>query len=350
MTNQFTHYNTERLRSIPITRVASQFGELKKHGSTFMALCPWHDDHHPSLSLVEKTGQNYCHCFSCGQGGDTIRYVEAAMNTDFIGACEWLSKQYGILTSSDKAFVPTSHRNTEQQANDNKPLDYIPTEMMEELVSVENSLCHCLLHWFHPEAVKWVVEEYRLGCYTMSQRDDVTIFPDIDRQGRVCDIKVQCYDVDPQSPKFGRSIKGRCYMLAKIWQRDGKLPLHGNYKAKCLFGEHLLPQNPARTIALVESPKNAVVGALEYPQMLWLAVGNKTTLQRKYLEPLRNRDVIVIPDRDAIPDWTKTINQMKDLANFTVSDFCLRVAPDDQPKYDIADYIIDQHRRTPQIP
>ena len=30
---------------------------------------------------------------------------------------------------------------------------------------------------------------------------------------------------------------------------------------------------------------------------------------------------------------------MADLANFTVSDFCRRMAPDDQPKFDIADYL-----------
>lgn len=62
-------------------------------------------------------------------------------------------------------------------------------------------------------------------------------------------------------------------------------------------------------------------------------------LQRRYLEPLRGCNVIVIPDADAIQDWTKAIVGMHDLANFTVSDFCLRHAPNGQPKFDIADYI-----------
>ena len=51
------------------------------------------------------------------------------------------------------------------------------------------------------------------------------------------------------------------------------------------------------------------------------------------------RNVIVMPDRDAIPKWKEQLSGMRDLANFTVSDFCERLAPENQPKFDIADYI-----------
>ena len=99
-------------------------------------------------------------------------------------------------------------------------------------------------------------------------------------------------------------------------------------------------------VALVESPKNALFGALAYPEMLWVATGNKTAIGPEELKPLRGRDVIVIPDRDAIGDWNAKINSMTWLANFTVSDFCERAAPDDNAKFDIADYL--QHQLWPQ--
>jgi hypothetical protein len=76
--------------------------------------------------------------------------------------------------------------------------------------------------------------------------------------------------------------------------------------------------------------------------MTWIAVGNKGMLKRDVLLPLRGRDVLVIPDCDAIEEWTQVILTMKDLANFTVSDFCRRQAPADQPKFDIADYLQQQ--------
>jgi hypothetical protein len=343
-TEGYIHYDVERMKALSIKRVASHFGTLKYSGTSCMALCPWHDDHHPSLSLVESAGKNYCHCFSCGKGGDVITYVMAALDVDFREACEWLSSKYGILTSDDKSFVPQKKQRSVEETDVIPPSDYIPMEMLEKLVTVENPLCQCLMHIFHPEAVKWVTEEYRLGCYTLSGDKEYTVFPNIDVEGHVCNLKVQPYDTDILSSRFAHSPKKSSYWLASIWKRHGKLPSNGQYHTHNLFGEHLLPLYPARTIALVESPKNAIVGALENPQMVWVATGNKLSLQRKYLEPLRGRDVIVIPDCDAVEEWKKTTLDMKDLANFTVSDFCQRVAPRGEPKYDIADYIINRRR------
>ena len=50
--------------------------------------------------------------------------------------------------------------------------------------------------------------------------------------------------------------------------------------------------------------------------------------------------MIVIPDRDAIGEWKDAIDGMADLANFSLSDVCERLAPDDEPKFDIADFIL----------
>ena len=95
-------------------------------------------------------------------------------------------------------------------------------------------------------------------------------------------------------------------------------------------------------MALVESPKNALFGAIAFPQLTWVAVGSKGMLKRNLLESLRGRDVMVFPDCDGVEEWTQTLKGMADLANFTVSDFCSRMAPEGQPKFDIADYM-QQH-------
>ena len=95
-------------------------------------------------------------------------------------------------------------------------------------------------------------------------------------------------------------------------------------------------------MALVESPKNALFGALAFPHLVWVAAGNKGMLKRGVLQPLQGRDVMVIPDCDAVGEWTVAISKMADLANFIVSDFCQRHAPEGQPKFDIADYLCQQ--------
>jgi hypothetical protein len=176
----------------------------------------------------------------------------------------------------------------------------------------------------------------------MNGQDDYTVFPNIDAQGRVCNLKVQHYDCDLDSDRFAHSDQGT-YWLGAIWGREGRLPKDAVFRSECLFGEHLLTRYPNTTVALVESPKNALFGSLVFPKLTWVAAGSKNLLKRKALKPLQGHDVIVIPDCDAIEEWTAIIKGMADLANFTVSDFCRKVAPTGQPKFDIADYLQEQN-------
>ena len=153
---------------------------------------------------------------------------------------------------------------------------------------------------------------------------------------------MQHYDADPQSARFCHSDQ-TAYWLGRIWTRQGRFPAGTEFRSDCLFGEHLLPRYPEGLVVLVESPKNALFGALQHQDLLWLATGSKGMLKRDVLQPLRGRNVIVIPDRDAIGEWKKALSGMQDLANFSVSDFCQRMAPPGDAKFDIADYIAHLH-------
>lgn len=338
MNPQHDLYDLDRLKAISISEVARRLGDdVRRVGSSHVTLCPWHDDHHPSLSLAETKGRNFCHCFSCGNGGDTIAFVQQHEGWTFQEACEWLSRQFGIGTTRSNVRMPKP-----KQRQAVKPATpaytYIPAEMLDELVSPENSLCRCLMHIFHPEAVKWLAEEYRLGCYSMNGLDDYTVFPSIDIRGRVCNLKVQHYCTMLGSPRFAHSDQ-TAYWLGSMWAREGRLPAGSEFRSDSLFGEHLLQSRPSSKVALVESPKNALFGALAFPNYTWLATGNKGNLKRESLKPLQGRDVVIFPDCDAIDVWTEKIRTMADIANFSVSDFCRRMAPQGQTKYDIADYL-----------
>jgi len=339
MNSRNEHYNTQRLREIPITEVARRLGDtLHRKGASHMTLCPWHDDHHPSLSLVEGTGRNYCHCFSCDQGGDVIAYVMQHQSWTFQEACQWLSAEFCISTLAIPSAPRPKPRPRTGTVKAEPQYTYIPIAMADGLLSTESSLCRCLMRMFRPEAVEWLVGEYLIGCYAMNGLDDYTVFPSIDSQGRVCNLKVQHYETDPTSPRFCHSDQ-TAYWLGKMWARQGRLPADAQFRSDCLFGEHLLPRYPDSVVALVESPKNALFGCLSQPQLLWVATGSKGMLKREVLQPLRGRDVIVIPDCDAVDEWAQTLKAMADLANFTVSDFCRRMAPEGQPKFDIADHL-----------
>lgn len=342
MNKTFEHFDTRRINAISITEVARRLGcNIRKKGTVYTTNCPWHDDQHPSLTLYERTNENRCHCFSCGKGGSVIDFVMQHEQWSFQEACRWLSSEFGISTQTDCHNIP---RPKPRPAV--KPAEpvytYIPMEMLDKLVSVQNSFCQCLMKMFHPSAVEWICGEYRLGCYSINETDDYTVFPNIDIKGRVCNLKVQHYDTNLESERFAHS-DGLCFWLGSRWAEDGVLPKDAQFNSSCLFGEHLLSRYPNSIVTLVESPKNALFGALEHPRLTWLATGSKNMLKREVLEPLRGRNVIVIPDCDAIESWSQALAGMQDLANFTVSDFCRRCAPENQPKYDIADYIQEQN-------
>ena len=76
----------QRLRELPIEGVAERAGlEVAHH----KALCPFHDDHHASLSF--NTRRNTFRCFVCEAHGGTIDLAMGCLNKGFREACEWLA-------------------------------------------------------------------------------------------------------------------------------------------------------------------------------------------------------------------------------------------------------------------
>ena len=79
------NYDLQKLRDLPIEGVAERLGmSVARH----KALCPFHDDHHASLSF--STRRNTFRCFACGAHGGTIDLVMKRLNMGFRDACRWL--------------------------------------------------------------------------------------------------------------------------------------------------------------------------------------------------------------------------------------------------------------------
>lgn len=350
-------FDTDRILAIPISDVVAEFDSLKRKGRHKVTHCPWHDDHKPSLVLYEDKGQNHCVCFVCGKGGDIVKYTMQQLGlTDsqhgFYEACQWLSSRFSIpLLDGDTAtcnITPKKAEPTEANQAD-LPLAYIPYQHVQSTITVINSLSVCINHLFGAETTKRVTDLYRLGIHRNRFHQDGTIFWSIDEQGRVHNGKVQCYCTDQRSPNFAKSYKEvPAYWLTNEMQRRGFVPEGHRLDIGGLFGAHLIGQEPEdKPIIIVESPKNAIFGAAAFPEYLWLAAGNKTALNPRVLQAIDGRSGVIYPDRDAIADWKETMHKLKELRNFEVSDFCEEFAPDaESTKYDIADYIVDECRRT----
>ena len=88
-----------------VTFYYSQGMELYGSGKWQKTLCPFHDDHHPSLSINTKNGA-FC-CFSCqAKGGDIVSFLMQRDGLDFISAVKalgaWTGNEYSTSGYSRK--------------------------------------------------------------------------------------------------------------------------------------------------------------------------------------------------------------------------------------------------------
>ncbi len=87
-----------------IVDVVSEHVSLKKKGREMVGLCPFHEDHTPSMS-VSPTKQIF-KCFACGAGGDVLKFVQMRENLSFPQAVERLAERAGIQLERTKRAQP----------------------------------------------------------------------------------------------------------------------------------------------------------------------------------------------------------------------------------------------------
>jgi DNA primase len=77
-----------------IVEVVSAHTDLRRQGARWVGLCPFHEERTPSFSVDQ--GEKLYHCFGCGVGGDTIKFVEEKEGLGFAEAVELLADRYGV--------------------------------------------------------------------------------------------------------------------------------------------------------------------------------------------------------------------------------------------------------------
>ncbi|MCH9610630.1 MAG: DNA primase [Chlamydiales bacterium] len=92
--------NTLKEKIDLIDVVSSQI-EVKRAGTAYKALCPFHDEKSPSFTL--KRGDSHYHCFGCGAHGDAIAFLMQLQGLTFREAVEMLAERFHIpLQEEDK--------------------------------------------------------------------------------------------------------------------------------------------------------------------------------------------------------------------------------------------------------
>lgn len=316
--SESTHYNIDHIKSIPILDVAAELGmKTYRSGSLYKTLCPWHSERNPSLKLYPSNQS--CVCFSCRKGGSVIDLCMAVQGVDMKTAIQQLGDRF--LKNNPSA----TERRTVRRRAEPATLHIRRDKMVQTLPASaysHNTLLAYLSTIYSPEEVVHTAHEYLVGTL----RNGSTIFWYMAFDGTVRSGKIMRYLPDGHRDKrtyipdgHGRSIFAPPVdWMHEYLKREGVLqdwsrePIDPDMKRiewetrTTLFGEHLLhdPSRRKLPVCIVESEKSAIIGALHNPDYLWLATGGVSFLREDRIASvqLQKRDIILIPDRDALYD------------------------------------------------
>ncbi len=157
ITIMITKDSIENLKShLDVVDIISQFIELKKSGANFKACCPFHGEDTPSF-VVSPQKQIY-HCFGCGVGGDSIKFVMEYEKLSYPEAIEKLASMTNVSLQYD---------------NDAKKVD------LSLITKINNHYQKLLV--YHPNAMDYLkqrgvssssIEKFEIG-YASSSQDTI---------------------------------------------------------------------------------------------------------------------------------------------------------------------------------
>ena len=183
-------FQLQKLRDLPIEGVAERLGlRVCRHKS----LCPFHDDHKPSLSF--SVSRNTFKCWACGEHGGTIDLAEKMLGKDFLEACRWLADEHNVIL-------------TEYKPSETKPAKPFDSSYYERF----------FLHPFlNAEARRFLFEERRLDprvvrwCRLTSWRDKQGIdwlqIPYYNMEGKLIGLQNRNLSLTPDPSPIERGEK-----------------------------------------------------------------------------------------------------------------------------------------------
>ena len=209
--------------------------------------------------------------------------------------------------------------------------------MLERCRSDELELCREMVSKYGLTEARMheAAERYRLG----RSKSGKPIYWMIDDLGIVCDGHIGDDDWSPSSWVSSLLASRFPPELASVIPP----PQH------CLFGLHLTSLHPECPVAIVESPRSAVILSALYPQRLWLATVYPANLSERLLAPLQGRPVMMFPPTDETMDhylaWLEVADQARRKygPGITVSALLEDHATADQKrrKIDLLDYYFE---------
>lgn len=196
------------------------------------------------------------------------------------------------------------------------PTSFIDTEIVEETLAKydQNNLFQYISCQFGPQNAYDVFNTYRVG--TSGYWPGATVLWQIDRDQRVRTGIVKLFDPQTGKQELHSPYKPvPAHILFKLFQFNAK---------RCLFGEHQLPYQPDKTVAIVSNEATALIATLMYSEYVWLASGGgMSELELHQCEALKGRNIVLYPslskDGSTFRKWSNRAMEFQKYLNCQVS-------------------------------
>jgi|SRR5690625_838566 len=217
---------------------------------------------------------------------------------------------------------------------------YHSLELLNELYyknAIKDNFIKFLDTVFKPDQVERAMQDYFITGTNLKWKMS-TIFWQIDEKERIRCGKIMLYDPDTGKRKkkpfnhinWLHSAKG-----LKDFQLD-----------QCLFGLHLINWHLEKDVAIVESEKTAVILSIVMPEYIWLATGGQGNLKLEKLRSLKNKRIILYPDKGEFESWKKIADQAKE-NDFKISTSDILENSNLESGEDLADYYLKTMKTKP---
>jgi DNA primase len=227
-----------------IVDVAGDYVQLKRSGSRFMALCPFHNEDTASFSVDPE--QNLYYCFGCQAGGDVFKFVQEMEGVGFLEGVRMLAERYGIPLPEEETDPEAAneresilhalrfaarffYRQLTQTDRGRSALDYLRNRGFTPSTIKEFGLGYAPDEWdalltaaedeqMDPEILEkagLVVERNDGSGYYDRYRGRI-IFPIFSHIGKVLAFAGRILDADKDQPKYINSPETKVYHKKEV--------------------------------------------------------------------------------------------------------------------------------------
>ncbi len=230
------------------------FVKLKKRGSNFLGLCPFHNEKTPSFTV--SPSKELYKCFGCGRSGNSISFIMEHEKYSYVEALKWLANKYGV--EIEETFQTDEQKQTQLAADSLFIINafaqqFFSTQLFETEEGQDIGLTYFKERGFREDIIK----KFQLG-YSPEQRDAFTkkaianqyntellvktglvanrndqlmdnyrgriIFPIHNHSGKVLGFGARIIKSNDKAPKYINTPENEIYVKSKL--------LYGSYFAR----------------------------------------------------------------------------------------------------------------------